>query len=67
MSERLFVDRLAQVIRQADGDHTMGAGALADAIADSGILWELEQKAFNRGYHAARELDSQVTDEEQSE
>lgn len=46
---RLFLDRLAEVIRYVDGDHTMGAGALADAIVDSGLIWELEQEAFNRG------------------
>lgn len=27
-------DRIAQAIRVADGDHTMGAGALAEAIVD---------------------------------
>lgn len=28
----LSVDDLAQIIRTADGDHTLGAGALAEAI-----------------------------------
>ena len=35
------VDRLAQIIRTADGNHDMGAGALAEAIADSGFLYEI--------------------------
>ena len=34
-------DRLAQIIRTADGNHDMGAGALAEAIADSGFLYEI--------------------------
>lgn len=29
------VDGLAQLIRQVDGDHNMGAGALAEAIVES--------------------------------
>lgn len=49
-AERLFVDKLAEVIRRADGNHDMGAGALADAIADSGILFELEQAARAEGW-----------------
>ena len=32
------IDRAAQVIRQVDGDHTLGAGALAEALADAGLL-----------------------------
>ena len=32
------IDHLAQVIRQVDGDHTLGAGALAEALADAGLL-----------------------------
>lgn len=63
----MFVDKLAQVIRLADGDHTMGAGALADAIVDSGLLWELEQEAFNRGYDTAVALQAQILDEGQGE
>lgn len=35
------VDRLAQIIRTADGNHDMGAGALAEAIADSGFLYDI--------------------------
>lgn len=35
------VDRLAQIIRIADGNHDMGAGALAEAIADSGFLYDI--------------------------
>jgi len=53
--ERLFVDKLAEVIRRADGNHDMGAGALADAIADSGLLYELEQAAEDRGYEKGRD------------
>lgn len=30
------IDRLAEVIRRVDGDHTLGAGALAEALADAG-------------------------------
>lgn len=45
MKDTSFVDRLAQIIRTADGNHDMGAGALADAIVDSGIIWEVEQSA----------------------
>ncbi len=32
MSTEISVDELAQVIRQADGQHSLGAGALAEAI-----------------------------------
>ena len=30
------IDSLAQVIRTVDGDHSLGAGALAEAILESG-------------------------------
>ena len=30
------IDRLAEVIRRVDGDHTLGAGALAEALDDAG-------------------------------
>ena len=33
-----IIDRAAEVIRQVDGDHTLGAGALAEALADAGLL-----------------------------
>lgn len=52
MTERLFVDKLAETIRRADGNHTMGAGALADALIDSGIFFEAEQAAWREGYNA---------------
>ena len=32
------IDRIAEVIRRVDGDHTLGAGALAEALADAGLL-----------------------------
>ena len=32
------IDRAAEVIRRVDGDHTLGAGALAEALADAGLL-----------------------------
>lgn len=32
------IDRAAEVIRRVDGDHTLGAGALAEALADEGLL-----------------------------
>ena len=32
MSERLFVDRLANEIRRVDGAHSLGSGALAEAL-----------------------------------
>ena len=32
------IDRAAEVIRQVDGNHTLGAGALAEALADAGVL-----------------------------
>lgn len=32
------INRAAEVIRQVDGDHTLGAGALAEALADAGRL-----------------------------
>ena len=32
------IDRAAEVIRQVDGDHTLGAGAIAEALADAGLL-----------------------------
>lgn len=32
MSERLFVDQLANEIRRVDGAHSLGAGALAEAL-----------------------------------
>mgnify|MGYP000891971597 CR=1 FL=1 len=54
-NERLFVDKLAEVIRNVDGDHTMGAGALADAIVDSGIIFELEEVAREEGYNQGYE------------
>lgn len=44
-----LVEKLAAIIRAADGGHTMGASALADAIADSGFLYELEKRGFDRG------------------
>jgi hypothetical protein len=31
------VDRLAQIIRQVDGDHSLGAGALAEALVAHGV------------------------------
>ena len=30
------IDRIAEVIRRVDGDHTLGAGALAEALDDAG-------------------------------
>lgn len=30
------IDRLSEAIRRVDGDHTLGAGALAEALADAG-------------------------------
>lgn len=30
------IDRLAEVIRRVDGDHTLGAGALAEALDNAG-------------------------------
>jgi hypothetical protein len=45
MHDTTVVDRLAQIIRIADGNHDMGAGELADAIVDSGFLWNLEEEA----------------------
>ena len=30
------IDRIAEVIRRVDGDHTLGAGALAEALAAAG-------------------------------
>ena len=32
------IDLAAEVIRRVDGDHTLGAGALAEALADAGLL-----------------------------
>lgn len=36
----IYVDRLAGVIRGVDGNHSMGAGELAEAIVNSGYLEE---------------------------
>lgn len=51
MKDTTIVDKLAQIIRTADGNHSMGAAALADAIADSGFLYELEAAAWRDGYN----------------
>lgn len=32
------IERAAEVIRRVDGNHTLGAGALAEALADAGRL-----------------------------
>ena len=32
------IDLAAEVIRRVDGDHTLGAGALAEALAEAGRL-----------------------------
>ena len=44
------VDKLAAVIRRVDGAHKMGAGTLAQAILDSGVLKELDREVE---YHAS--------------
>lgn len=42
------VDKLAQIIRRVDGDNTMGAGALADAIIGALKTWdEFNAEFFN--------------------
>lgn len=49
------VDRLANIIRVVDGDHTTGAGALADGIADSGYLTDLFDAGVREGIRQARD------------
>lgn len=36
----LVVDEIAQAIRQADGDHTMGAAQLAEVAIDAVAGWQ---------------------------
>lgn len=61
-----IVEKLARLIEKFEGGQTNGE-YLAIALVDSGILWELEQDAFNRGYETAVTLLNQAADEEQSE
>lgn len=51
MSERLFVDRLAELIAKFEGGQTNGA-PLASALIDSGIFFEIEDAAWRKGYSA---------------
>lgn len=44
LAERADLNRLSNVIRTVDGDHTAGAGAIADGIADSGYFSELAER-----------------------
>lgn len=45
------IDRLSEAIRRVDGDHTLGAGALAEALDDAGcrILNLPEPQTFPSG------------------
>lgn len=47
-----IVDKLAYLIEKFEGGQTNGYH-LATALVDSGVIWELEQEAFNRGYETA--------------
>lgn len=48
------MDRLAQIIRTCgEQTHNVSPEAFADAIVDSGFLFELEDEAYIRGYNAA--------------
>jgi hypothetical protein len=35
-----LIDYVAQAMRMADGDHTMGTGALAEVAVDAMLRWE---------------------------
>lgn len=60
------VDRAAEEIRRVDGNHTLGAGALAEALADAGLLmpdlpkpdlkggWRTEVIGAGKGFFAVR-------------
>lgn len=49
------VDLLANIIRTVDGDHTAGAGAIADGIADSGFLAAIHAAGVAEGIRIAKE------------
>lgn len=55
------VDRLAQIIRTADGNHDMGAGALAEAIADSGFLYEIRADERTKLQDRIEELEKNLS------
>lgn len=75
----LSVDKLAQFIRQIDGDHTMGSGRLAEEIlgsdwfagemrkAKAEALWGAAESAdFEVGYSLQRWLKSRAKREEKA-
>lgn len=53
MSERLFVDQLANEIRRVDGGHSLGAGALAEALLP--FLTEHDRRVAERAWDEAVE------------
>jgi hypothetical protein len=44
LAERADLNRLSNVIDTVDGNHTAGAGAIADGIADSGYFHTLAER-----------------------
>lgn len=50
-TDRLFVDKLADLIATFEGGQTNGKH-LADALIDSGIFFEAEVAAWREGYSA---------------
>jgi hypothetical protein len=51
--EAINVDRLSNIIRVVDGNHTASAGDIADGIADSGYLYEVTETIAARVQLAA--------------
>lgn len=54
--DKSAVDDIAQAIRTADGDHTMGAGALAEVVVDAMAEW-LNEQATAYVQHILDEID----------
>lgn len=55
MTTTLDVNGLAALIRQVDGDHSLGAGALAEALIES--VTEMVADGWDQGWIARSERD----------
>ena len=56
------IDRAAETIRRVDGDHTLGAGALAEALADEGLLRPGPSSRYDGEYQASFSRDEYAED-----
>lgn len=67
MSEADQINALSQVIRRIDGNHTMGAGALAEAILERRIEWDTPRIIRTVEELEAEDPDSLLIDSDREE